>query len=192
MKKYKGRLIAAAVALTLVTTCLLGGTLAKYTTTVTGTGTATVAKWSFKANDQTATFNNVSLSDTVHTENIKAGTIAPGTDGSFDIKIDGSGSEVGIAYKIVLGDLDNLPVNIKFYQDEAHSTEYTEIATTGITGEIEQASVSTPVTKTIYWNWPIGDADTNDTTTGMTGAGDKTFTITVTGTQVAPAETPTT
>lgn len=43
-KSYAARLGVLAVALSLVTACLLGGTMAKYVTEVTGTGSATVAK----------------------------------------------------------------------------------------------------------------------------------------------------
>ena len=48
-KSIAGRLGMAAFALTLVTTCISGGTLAKYASEVTGTGTAVAAKWAFKA-----------------------------------------------------------------------------------------------------------------------------------------------
>ena len=64
-KNHAARLGALALALTLVSTCLMGGTLAKYTTTVTGTATATVAKWVFNANNAAA--------DTKKFENIKKG-----------------------------------------------------------------------------------------------------------------------
>ena len=52
-----GRLGALALALTLITTCLTGGTLAKYTSSTVGTGTATVAKWAvvLKANGTSQT-----------------------------------------------------------------------------------------------------------------------------------------
>ena len=48
-KSIAGRLGMAAFALTLITTCISGGTLAKYASEVTGTGTAVTAKWVFKA-----------------------------------------------------------------------------------------------------------------------------------------------
>ena len=65
-KNHAARLGALALSLTLVSTCLMGGTLAKYTTTVTGTATATVAKWVFNAYDATDNTKqfNVKLTDT--------------------------------------------------------------------------------------------------------------------------------
>ena len=48
-KSYVARLGALALVLTLMTTCLTGGTLAKFVTEVEGTATATVAAWNFEA-----------------------------------------------------------------------------------------------------------------------------------------------
>ena len=50
-KSQASRLGVLALALTLVTTCLTGGTMAKYVTEVTGNATAAVAAWSFKVNN---------------------------------------------------------------------------------------------------------------------------------------------
>lgn len=48
-KSYVARLGALALVLTLMTTCLTGGTLAKFVTEVEGGAEATVAAWEFKA-----------------------------------------------------------------------------------------------------------------------------------------------
>ena len=48
-KSYVARLGALALVLTLMTTCLTGGTLAKFVTEVEGEAEATVAAWEFKA-----------------------------------------------------------------------------------------------------------------------------------------------
>ena len=60
MKKrsYAARFGAMALTLTLVTACLLGGTMARYVTEVSGSATAAVAAaWSFKANEKDGTEN---------------------------------------------------------------------------------------------------------------------------------------
>ena len=44
-KKFTARIGVLALALTLVSTCLLGGTLARYASDITGTGTANIAAW---------------------------------------------------------------------------------------------------------------------------------------------------
>lgn len=68
-KVYAARLGVTALALTLVTTCLMGSTLARYVTEVTGSATATVAKWSFKVNNSAAaTFADIDLGRTAKLE----------------------------------------------------------------------------------------------------------------------------
>lgn len=186
-KKTVGRLGVVALALTLISTCLMGGTLAKYTTEVTGTGSATVAKWNFTANGKTDTFEAIDLASTAYT-NVAEEKIAPGTEGSFDIKLDASGSEVAVAYTIAFTDVKNQPKNLKFYTDAGHITEFN--LDDGLKGTIEFANVDTAVTKTIYWQWAYetnsGDADDTTNGTAQDAARNMTFNIKVTGTQVAP------
>lgn len=190
MKKTNiARLSALALTLCLASTALMSGTMAKYTTTVTGNGSATVAKWSFQVNekDSAQTFT-VNLTDTTINGNLKTDTIAPGTDGSFNIKLDASGSETAVDYKIVFSSIQNQPTNLKFYSDSTFKTEITDLESNGITDTIALAQVSTPVTKTIYWKW---DYETGSDDTADTGDAGKamTFKITVTGTQADPTKT---
>lgn len=191
-KKAIGRLGVLALALTLISTCLMGGTLAKYTADVTGSGSATVAKWSFKANEQTTSFTDINLANTAYT-NVAKEKIAPGTQGSFDIKIDASGSEVAVDYTIKLSEFKNRPTNLKFYSDEA-CTEANEIKDfanyKGLDGTIAFNAADKAVTKTVYWKWDYetNSGDTSDTTDG-TKAEKMTFTITITGTQATPVPT---
>lgn len=197
-KSYAARLGALAVALSLVTACLLGGTMAKYVTEVTGTGSATVAAWSFKANEKTDTFT-VDLAKTAYTNinNTGGNKIAPGTEGSFDIKLDASGSDVAVDYTIAFSNLQNKPTNLKFYSDENMATEIADLTnTTALNGEIKLADISKPVTKTIYWEWAyeIGNDEatkkTNNAQDVKDAVNSMTFDITVIGTQQTPA-TPT-
>ena len=197
-KSNAARLGVLAVALSLVTACLLGGTMAKYVTEVTGTGSATVAKWSFKANEKTDTFT-VDLAKTAYTNinNTDGNKIAPGTEGSFDIKLDASGSDVAVDYTIAFSNLQNKPTNLKFYSDENMATEIADLTnTTALNGEIKLADISKPVTKTIYWKWAyeIGNDEatkkTNNAQDVKDAVNSMTFTITVTGTQQTPTATP--
>ena len=189
-KSYASRLGVLAVALTLVTACLLGGTMAKYVTEVTGTGSATVAKWSFKANGETETFTGIDLASTAYTNinNTDKKRIAPGTEGNFDIVLDASGSDVAVDYTIAFSNLQNKPTNLKFYSDKEKKTEISNLAT-GLAGTIELKDVATAVTKTVYWDWAIGSSDADNSADTANGAAAKsmTFDITVTGTQKTPA-----
>ena len=196
-KKFNfGRLGALALALTLITTCLTGGTLAKYTSSVEGKGTATVAKWAvnFKSGEVTLNKNfNISLTDT--TIDVKADTIAPGSKGALPITIDATGSEtaVTLSYKIDKTELNSLP--IKFYSDESYTTEMTTLSA----NQDYAASVANKKwTTTVYWKWiatdstdetAINDADTaaGISTSNTTG----TISITLTAEQdVTPKTAP--
>lgn len=181
-KSYAARLGVLALALTLATTCLMGGTLAKYTSEVTGTGTVAVAKWSFKA-DNTGTPSATetwafTLADTkAANANVKTDRVAPGDTGSVVIKMDASGSEVAVDYSITIDKTGLSTTNgvIEFYSDKSCTTE---IPVGGLTGSIALDDVGTAVEKPIYWKWVTTD-NTADTALGTTAVQNETFTVTV-------------
>lgn len=113
------RLGITAMALTLVTTSLSSGTLAKYTSSTDATATVQVAKWNPEAVFQDAsgakmtltsgTFDlrSTVLADSVKDNTLAANVIAPGTEGKFKVGIDGapgaSGvTDVAIDYKVYI------------------------------------------------------------------------------------------
>lgn len=197
-KVYAARLGVIALALTLVTTCLMGSTLARYVTEVTGSATATVAKWSFKVNGQAEKFT-IDLGRTAYTDTTIADkVIAPGTSGSFNIVIDGTDSEVGIDYEIKL----EAATDTTFPDDMVFSTEaiteakpgegFSEFIKTAIKGSVDQSDGAEVMKKTvtIYWAWPLdGGADKDAKDTAMNDK-DLSIDITVTGKQAAPKQTP--
>lgn len=200
-KSYVGRLGALALMLTVITTCLLGGTMARYVTEVTGSATATVASWSFKANENDTTFNAIDLSSTAYTkETLKENVIAPGTSGEFTISIDGTGSDVGIAYDVdIKASTTNpsggtkLPTSLKFSTEEitAQNTGESLDELMPITNKtIDYSTIANAMKKdiTIYWAWDFGE--NNDTSDNDNDYAGQTWTldIAVTGKQVAPAE----
>ena len=92
---------------------------AKYKTTLTGNGTATVAKWSFKVNGQTQTIPDIDLATKMKkVNNVAENKLAPGTEGSFELNLDATGSEVAIDYNIKLI-VTEKPTNLRFYTDRA-------------------------------------------------------------------------
>ena len=168
---------------------------AKYKTTLTGNGTATVAKWSFKVNGQTQTIPDIDLTKTMDSHNnVAEGKIAPGTSGHFDLELDATGSEVAINYNIKLA-ITEKPSNLRFYTDSSYTKE---IASTdgvmNVSGVMSLEEIKTIQTKTIYWKWPYQTGDTDE----AKKANDKidtddskksvTMAITVTGTQRNPSE----
>lgn len=85
MKKNKAmRLASALLVLTLLTTCAISSTFAKYVTSANGSDNARVAKWGFQPTTITMTdlFKNAySNDDGVETVKSAADVIAPGTTG---------------------------------------------------------------------------------------------------------------
>ena len=194
-KKLFGRLGVVALALTFVSMTLMGGTLARYVTEVTGNANAEVAAWSFKANASDTKFTNIDLGSTTNrtkydAKDIKDGVIAPGTKGTFDIVLDGSNSDVGVDYtvKIAAKSGTTLPTDLTFkvINGTGEATDYT--LNSDITGTIGYDAIAANMKKTITvsWEWAF---DENDTTSSNDNTyADKTWTldITASGSQTTP------
>ena len=200
MKKNRTtRLIVLVLFLAIVTAVIISGTFAKYTTSVNGTGSATVAKWSVALKADGADFTEgktFTLADTTLHDKVVDGKIAPGTDGSFSLAIDATGSEVAIHYVLEISSLSNVPTNLKFYKDSIATENEISVADSKFTieGDIALADVGTEVTLPIFWAWPyetgavtdgVAAGDTADTTDGI-AAKDMTFNVKLTATQVNP------
>lgn len=100
MKKTKFmRAALLLLVLTLITSCFVGGTFAKYTTKAEGTDIARVATWGF---DDTASIKLDDLFKTSYDKNVdgKADVIAPGTTNSakFAFKFSGAEAAPEVAY----------------------------------------------------------------------------------------------
>mgnify|MGYP004440762921 FL=1 len=168
---------------------------AKYKTTLKGNGTATVAKWSFKVNGQTQTIPDIDLATTMkENNNVVEGKLAPGTEGSFDLNLDATGSEVAIDYNIKLA-VTEKPSNLRFYTDSSYTKE---IASTdgvmNVSGVMSLEEIKTIQTKTIYWKWAYqtgtaaNDIVANDKIDTADSKKSVTMTITVTGTKRNPSQ----
>ena len=114
--------IVVLLALLLITAIVFSiYAYAKYKTTLKGNGTAQVAKWSFKVNGQTQTIPNIDLATTMKkVNNVAENKLAPGTEGSFDLNLDATGSEVAIDYNIKLA-VTEKPSNLRFYTNSSYT-----------------------------------------------------------------------
>lgn len=193
-KNIIAKIGAAAVVLTMVTTSLVGGTFAKYTSTVSGDVKASVAAWkiAFKNGDTDITSNeSVEISLNNMDNAVKDGKIAPGSYGEIKLTIDGSGTEVSYDYKVV-ADLEQLSgIPIKFYTDGKHGTELTPTGNTltlADTTSVDKDALDKINFVTIYWAWnATGKTETTEIDTADTAAGKDpksgTITLTMTATQ---------
>lgn len=195
MKKSKKRIILLVLLLLLLVFMFLlgGGSYSKYLTEVKGKGVIEVAKWAFLVNGETASITNINLAKTYNEETLMKNTIAPGTSGSFDIKIDTTGSEVGINYDVKFENENNKPQNLIFSYD-GHNVSSVKELEQFLTGTIDANSEEKVKTMTIEWNWPYETEssleektlqDVEDTNDGKL-LNTYSFDIIVTGTQVNP------
>lgn len=103
--KFKIRLLLFLLFLGLFLTTAKA-TYARYATATTGTTNLNMAQWQISINNQNITENyNTQLTFTPvmeENENVKAGTIAPGSSGYFDIQINPEKVDVSFSYDIML------------------------------------------------------------------------------------------
>jgi len=188
MKKHRrSSLVIILLMLVAIATSYVGSTYAKYTETVSGDGTATVAKWDFTTDNAISTLD-IDFTDDYDPSTLVEGKIAPGTSGSFAISVKNTHTETGVNFTLALGTATNVPTNLKFYKDSTFTTEITP-GTGTITGQLA-ALDSTGLDVSIYWKWnyETTNGDTADTTNGK-AATELTIPITITGTQVPPSST---
>ncbi len=199
------RVAVLMLALTIITSCFVGGTFAKYTSTTTGSSTATVAKWSFKVNnaefavqpEATLTFNLFdTINDTGNTTDegdVADGRIAPGTAGSFDMIIANT-SEVNATWTVVLEETNGTDIPLQYSVDGTTWTDsVAELVMTDLTGQSLDMNKSTTVT--VYWRWVFDDNtdgahakqnDRSDTALGIYAQNNDTVpTVTITATLTA-------
>lgn len=125
-----------------------GITYAAYIQQSVAHGTSIVAKWRFKANGSKGSFS-IDLADSA--SNLYNGKIGPGSYGSFDVELDGTGSEVDIDYVVSFANLNNVPKNMVFYED-SNMTKNINLDSYKINGTIVYGA-SMKKKYTIYWKW---------------------------------------
>lgn len=180
MKKNRMMRIASVLLVAvLLSTCVISGTFAKYTSTVGGSDSATVAKWSIEVNGGEIATNNPSVTFDLFTTNaqydeegndVAPERIAPGTKGSFNFKVKNT-SEVSVKYTITFtvtfpNGLDS--TRFKFYSDEEMKNELVVAEgkyTAANAVEIEVNDAEEKVVN-VYWQWTFGE-DADDTALGI-------------------------
>lgn len=122
-KNWFLRIGLISLVLALATTCLLGGTFAKYTTTVSGSDSIEVAKFAFKATDvdglelenDGAEINLFADAKTDATDTVETGMFAPGVYGTFSIVLDNTGSDVDV----VINDASEVAITLSASDEDA-------------------------------------------------------------------------
>lgn len=170
---------------TILAIILVSGTYAKYTTSATGSDTATVAKWSIKlgnediakSTEKTFTidlFSTITNTDGSEEKNVKktdGSLIAPGTMGSFTLLSLKNESEVNAKYNVTytLANESGVPLEFTTNKDDESSWK-SDFTAVNVSNEA-LATDATATTATVYWRWAFTKdtaRDTSDTTLGTT------------------------
>ena len=131
---------------------------AKYRRQTETTVQARVASWNLKVNNEdissSTTLTN-SITPTIDSNPyVKAGTIAPGSSGYFDIIIDATNVDVDFTYTVTGEVDDDTPLEdliIKNYKvNNGSTTAYN--STTGIVGDIPMNTSRTTIRMYFEWN----------------------------------------
>lgn len=193
LKKSK-KIVLLIIAIIAILLSFLGGqTYAKYMSKVTGQGTADIASWSFKVNENEEKLQTISLKSTINNSTLVNNKIAPGTEGEFQIKLDATGSEVGINYVIKFENESQKPTNLKFTYDGKTYNSLTDLQQ-DLTGLINANVEERVKILTVAWNWKYETGNTaqeiaaNDLvdTQNAKQINNYTFDVIVSGTQVMP------
>ena len=135
---------------------LLGtGAYAYYQTTITGTISGSVAKWSFKANNQTSNFN------------IDFGSLYPGKYAEYSLELSAEDSDLPVAFELIFqydpwtsgfdeGLFISLTSRFKFGQDDNYFVLHTGIA--GLKGII---APDEKMVIPIIFDWPYEEIGSN-------------------------------
>ena len=193
MSKKKKIILAVAILSCIILSFLGGQSYAKYVSEVKGNGMAEVATWNFKVNGQKEQVQTIQLGSTCDNETLVNNKIAPGTKGSFNIVVDGTGSDVGINYHIQFTNESTKPTNLKFTYDNQQYSSIAELES-NLSGTIHANDENKTKTLTIEWQWDyetgndeveIAKNDKIDTQNAQDIA-TYTFNVVVSGTQVVP------
>lgn len=193
MSKKKKVVLLIIVLSAIILSFVGGNSYAKYMSKVTGQGTADIASWNFKVNESESSIQTISLNSTINNSTIVNNKIAPGTSGKFEIKLDASGSDVGIDYIIKFENESQKPTNLNFNYNEKNYKSLTDLqqALIGTINANEQNKIRT---LEIGWNWEyqtgntLQEKEANDIidTQNAKQMRNYTFDVIVSGTQVMP------
>ena len=194
MKKSK-KIVITIIAIIAILASFIGGQVyAKYMSPVTGNGTAEIANWSFKVNDNSEKMQTISLVSTVDNGTLVGNKIAPGTAGNICINIDATGADVGVNYAIKFRNETPRPRNLIFeYKGISYnSLEEIESDLVGTINANDEQKVKKIV---ITWKWLYESGQTDEGIIRYDGMdtedskiGSYTFDVVVSGTQVTPTK----
>ena len=164
-KKAKTKYDIAYICMLIVAGLIIigTGTYAYYRSTMTGTTSGTIAKWSFTANNQASNFN------------LNLGKVYPGKTGTYNIELSAENSDLPVMFHVIFH-FPNMVTNwdtftydtekwgegaaswAKFYFDNAYTIGFDSGGNVGLVGLLlEGEKMNIP----LYYNWPYDENATN-------------------------------
>lgn len=178
MKKNKMLFLGLiTVFVAVLSLSLVSGTYAKYTSTATGSDTATVAQWAWvvEGANVPATntftfdlFNTIKDTDGSAETDVVAGKVAPGTTGSFELDVTNNSEVTGKLSVVLVISHDCTDPLVVSYQPIQYTISDSEL------------SFAAGESKTITFNWAWAFESGNDELDTKLGQLAPTFTATVT------------
>ena len=153
---------------------IAGASYSLYKSSPRGKSMGSIANWNFTANGSSSTF---AINLATNATNASDGKIMPGSYGSFDIKLDATGTDTDVNCKITFENIIGKPDNLNFYLDSDY-TQKIELETDAIKDAIKFGKNMTK-TITIYWKW---DYEGNDNAFQNSALS---FDIVIVGSQIA-------
>ena len=191
--KQKAKIILAIIALF---TCIfqINQTYAKYLDKKDGDTDFNIAKWKITVNNkditEAATMTSLITPVYIKNDNVADGVIAPGSEGYFDLDIDGSETEVSFKYNISISSSENSSVKdlqITKYQINNDSPITTD-GTSEVANTVNYNETNKKISIRVYFKWLDGDGETmnneDDTNASLSGDSAK-LKVSMTFTQVA-------
>ncbi|MBQ4633852.1 MAG: hypothetical protein IJB71_00710 [Bacilli bacterium] len=108
--KKNNKILYISIAILILAAGILFGTYAYYQTTISGTISGNVAKWSFKANNQTSTFN------------LDLGSLYPGAEGTYTLELSAEDSELDVYYELIFHNPSDIPSVFLFNTNSSYDT----------------------------------------------------------------------
>ena len=136
--KNNNKILYISIAILVLAIGIAFGTYAYYQTTITGTISGNVAKWSFKANGQTSSLS------------IDLGDIYPGKSGTYNVVLSAEDSELDVYYELYTI-TSWWSITSKLFLDSAHTKIFDACQFPGVYGTI---TAGTTKTVPIYFYWP--------------------------------------
>ena len=139
-KNYNVFFIVAIIVSVIV---ILGTvTYAFYQSSINGTVSGTIAKWSFTANDQTDSFD------------LNLEKLYPGKSGTYNITLSATNSDLDVYYELIF---TGAQINEFMYWDSSYTKPLQDYYSNSYIGKYGVITKGSSVTIPIYFNWPYGD-----------------------------------